>query len=232
MHSASQSVFWPSILASALVASVVTLLIEYVAKPRLEARKARILDADQRKREAIYGLRRAVELVSRLGSFTGAKELDEPATQERMKKWAGEVEQLVETAYLTIEAPKSLRGSWMYLNGYVTGFMAHMQSEKLDLSTWKGLSSTFNDLSFFLSLFTTSRWHWRQRRTLVKHLIELDAIRRERKKSKSSDVKESQSKADLDGDKGAVVVSSADMTSKELDGPLPTRDGPVNHEPD
>jgi hypothetical protein len=202
MHSTSQSqVVWASIVASAIVAGLVTVLIEYLAKPRLEARKERILDADRRKREALYGLRRAVDLTHRLHGFSQSKYRDEPATRERIKRWAGEVEQLVDTAYVTISAPDSLSTNWRYLAGYVAGFLASVQTED-DKSAWKGVSSVFDDLDWYLALFTTPRWRWRRRRTIVNTLIELDADRQRNKKSTATNVEqfEPENRTAADGD--------------------------------
>lgn len=47
------SILWASILASAGVAVVTTLAIEYLAKPGLEARKDRILEKRREQRAAI-----------------------------------------------------------------------------------------------------------------------------------------------------------------------------------
>ncbi len=46
-----------AVLTSAIVAALVTLGIEFAAKPRLEARKIRILDAHQRRRDLVDALR-------------------------------------------------------------------------------------------------------------------------------------------------------------------------------
>ena len=46
-------VLWASLLASAGVAAVTTLLVEYLAKPWLEARKDRILDKGRQQRTAL-----------------------------------------------------------------------------------------------------------------------------------------------------------------------------------
>jgi hypothetical protein len=60
------SVLWASILASAGVALIVTLVVEYFAKPGLEARKDRILEDRREKRAAIKGIKHASILAMKM----------------------------------------------------------------------------------------------------------------------------------------------------------------------
>ncbi|WP_327591387.1 hypothetical protein OHA25_60670 (plasmid) [Nonomuraea sp. NBC_00507] len=50
------SINWSTVATSALTALIVTLGVEYLAKPRLEARKERILDALRARRELLTSL--------------------------------------------------------------------------------------------------------------------------------------------------------------------------------
>ena len=60
------SVLWASILASAGVALVTTLLVEYLAKPWLEARKDRIVEKNRDQRKGIKDVWQAVIYTVRL----------------------------------------------------------------------------------------------------------------------------------------------------------------------
>ena len=60
------SVLWASILASAGVAIVTTLLVEYLAKPGLEARKERILEDRRQQRTALNNMKQSLYLATRL----------------------------------------------------------------------------------------------------------------------------------------------------------------------
>lgn len=60
------STLWASIFASAVVAVVTTLLVEYLAKPGLEARKERILESKRERRTALKNIDRATYLAGRI----------------------------------------------------------------------------------------------------------------------------------------------------------------------
>lgn len=64
-----------NLLASALVAAVVTMLIEYIAKPGMEARKERILEGTRVTRSTIAELQLAQHLFSKLSA---ARHQDSP----------------------------------------------------------------------------------------------------------------------------------------------------------
>jgi hypothetical protein len=66
------SILLASILASAGVALVTTLLVEYLAKPWLEARKERILDKSRQRRAALTNFLRTINLANRLLTATFA----------------------------------------------------------------------------------------------------------------------------------------------------------------
>ena len=63
------SILWASILASAGVALVTTLLVEYLAKPGLEARKERILEDKRARRVSVKGILRAWFIARRLQAY-------------------------------------------------------------------------------------------------------------------------------------------------------------------
>lgn len=171
-------ILWASILASAVVAGFVTILIEYLAKPRLEARKERILDAYRQEREALRGLRRAVQRAGIMCEISGIKGTYEALAQDRMRKLGAEVDQLVDAAFVALTAPRSLDHSWKYTAGFISGFMTNAQVDPPDGDAMSQAMPIFEDLELYRTLFEIPRWHWRQRRLIVDELMEHYANRK------------------------------------------------------
>jgi hypothetical protein len=170
MHSASQSqVLWVSILVSAIVAGFVTILIEYLAKPRLEARKERILDAHRREREAIEGLRRAVQRGNLLYSFAKGKYADDEPTQGRMKKWISEIDQSIDMALTTLNVPHPLNDKWQLTLGYITGSLA--KDTPPGEKDMERMIPVFDELDLYVTLLSTPWWHHRRRRRIINILL-------------------------------------------------------------
>jgi len=182
VHIASQ-VLWTSILASAAVAGFVTLLIEYLAKPRLEARKERILDDMRQVRIATNGLRRAIMLSGRLRAIdqsfaNGPNPTDEILYEYRLD-YAAEIEKLLTSAYEQIEAPAQVSPQWTDSNVFVTGVMATIRSAPPGpkfqewgkiVEVWDEVGLKLSVLESYIDLFSTSRWRvWR--RASIMHRI-------------------------------------------------------------
>src|SRR6266516_711308 len=108
MHSVSH-VLWASIVASTAVAAFTTLLIEYAAKPRLEARKERILDNDRQQRTAIRSLQRVVGL---MGEIVGLQGQHDKIFSDRIIQCATEAGRLVDIAWEEIGVPRPLKDDW------------------------------------------------------------------------------------------------------------------------
>src|ERR1035438_6660739 len=100
-------VLWASILAAAAVSVVTTLLVEYLAKPWLELRKDRILEADQRRREVLRGLRQANFLAFRIFAL---RNVDNAVVHGMVARLAAEAEPLVSAAVREeMNVPAALR---------------------------------------------------------------------------------------------------------------------------
>lgn len=126
MHSVS----WPSILASALVALVVTLIVEYLAKPRLEARKDRIIEYNRDRRATLKRLSRAANLAmwlcdyyKRLKDNTTGTEATDHIDEEVLKtahdhindealKVAREIEELIANTWGEVDVPAWMAEEW------------------------------------------------------------------------------------------------------------------------
>jgi hypothetical protein len=107
------SFLWASILASAAVAVVTTLLVEYLAKPWLEVRKDRILEKDRQRRDSIKVIKESYMLRLNLRDAIQRKQERNDYITEWSKQKTAELEKLLTTLVQTTEVPLSLRGQWL-----------------------------------------------------------------------------------------------------------------------
>lgn len=96
------SVLWASIFASAGVALVTTLLVEYFAKPGLEARKDRILESSRERRTAIKQIRQVYFLVADIYAHRPENEV----LRQRAHKIALDIERLMDGVFQVINVPQ------------------------------------------------------------------------------------------------------------------------------
>src|SRR6266566_1110490 len=170
MHGASQ-VLWASIVASTAVAAFTTLLIEYIAKPRLEARKERILDDYRQHRTAVQGLQRLVGL---MGQIIGLRDQHEyKILRDRSIQYATEVERLVDFSWAELGVPYSLKEDWTNCTTGVAVFAALLQDGQVPAEeAWTEVEILARRLEQYARLFTISRWRLRQRTHLVYELVQ------------------------------------------------------------
>ena len=170
MHSASQ-VLWASIVASTAVAAFTTLLIEYIAKPWLEARKERILDDYRQHRTAVRGLERLVGLT---GQIIGLRDQHEhKLLRDRSIQYATEVERLVDFSWAELGVPRSLKEDWTKCITGVAIFAALLQDGQVPVEeAWAEVEMLARRLEQYAHLFTIRRWRLRQRYRLVYALVQ------------------------------------------------------------
>jgi len=165
-------VLWVSIVASTTVAAFTTLLIEYLAKPRLEARKERILDDNRQLRSALRGLQRAVGLT---GQIIGLQDQHEDKIfNDRIIQYATEVERLLTFAWEEISVPRSLKEDWMQSTTAVVVFAALVQEGTTSIKeeAWEEVEMIARRLRQYALLFTTSRWRPRRRYVLMHQITQ------------------------------------------------------------
>jgi len=177
LHAFTHSVVWASVIASVFFAAFVTLLIEYFAKPGLEARKDRILDKGRQRRDAINGTRRANLLAFRFLTYKDHPKMVE-ATSVQADRIAAEIAERTLTAFEYIDVPKSISREWEYvtssMNAYATTFPAYTialpaASPDIPGEYWEGLKEALLQLKDFEDLFFTTKWHpWRRRKLIKK----------------------------------------------------------------
>ena len=169
------SILWASILASAGVAVITTLLVEYLAKPRLEARKERILDKGRQHTIALNGLRRSTLQLYRLLQFRQDPEIIS-MTSERIARITAELEENMLTAFGFMEIPEAVGKQWedttSAINAYALIFPAVIKVPPGEY--WNDFSAAFYQLRNFEVLLTTSRRHVWRRRNLIKKIRSFD----------------------------------------------------------
>jgi hypothetical protein len=157
------SILWTSILASAGVALVTTLLVEYLAKPWLEVRKDRILENSRARRKAIDGLGQSYALMFRLVASTDkAAPIIDPADQ-----MAKDLINHVVFADTTIRAPRSIGLDWHETVFTLRAFAYAFYDGRPTAEILERFQTVSRRLKCFQELFKMSRWHlWRRYRLM------------------------------------------------------------------
>jgi hypothetical protein len=173
MHSIS----WPTLLASALVAILTTLAVEYFAKPGLEARKDRIVEKGQEKRNAIKQIIRLYHLLTDLRIsygksevFRGRPEWDD-VMRERVRKMSIEIGELEGSLFQTIRMPSQVHDEWIHTTAIIYGFSRlFLVIQDLPENRWQEIEAATESLANYGDLLTTSKWDVWRRRKLIEQI--------------------------------------------------------------
>lgn len=177
------SILWASILASAGVALVTTLLIEYLAKPGLESRKERILEVRRELRTGVKNIRTSIFLAQRLQGFItkGLEDLiadtgGEQVSVEYVNKIKAELSEHVASAYQVLYPPKAIVAEWERAI-IVTEALALTFSRTIPSDTMEEyLDPVLERLELFYDYFGTQRLHLWRRHRLVKMIKETTLV--------------------------------------------------------
>jgi hypothetical protein len=168
------SILWASVGVSAGVAIITTVLIDFLFKPGLEARKDRILEKRRDKRAAMVNLRRATRLVNNLKLFASgalmqfAGQIENPAlVRERMDNLMAELSECIVKVHTTIDIPNEVFEQWATL-----GTMTQLVTEVFHLRPMNDealvdlLDYLFRLLQFFNRYLAAPKWNLRRRQHL------------------------------------------------------------------
>lgn len=163
------SILWASLIGSAGVAVVTTLLVEYLAKPGLEARKDRILEDRREQRAALYDLKRVTHLLPRLAIYTdgASKGL---ISVENLMKLREEFSECTARPYDVIDPPNKLTDEWLDTMLIMHRFAVTKPDTALPAEVEEKFSLAFLRATFFDVYFSTAKWHLWRRRKLVKKI--------------------------------------------------------------
>ncbi len=164
-------VLWASIVASAGVALVTTLLVEYLAKPWLEARKERILEDRRQQRTAVRDIRRAAQLGEILyincseGKPQGRgdrKRKRAALLREELNTIAAELEGLVKGSWGIMEVPEWMCDEWIDATAYVRGYSARIRvGDSLSDDELDDFEDAVRWLWIFAGWFEMPKWYRR-----------------------------------------------------------------------
>ena len=164
-------VLWASIAASAVVAAVITLVIEYLAKPWLEARKERILEEIRRRRTLVRGLGHAAWLSEAIVAMQPAQERRQ--FRDRTIRHAAEAQPLVLAGVQELDVPDALFDEWQLSTVRLVNFTERVQLEMPPEEMWENLKVAAAKVARCAELFAMSRWHWRRRRRLIREIRDI-----------------------------------------------------------
>lgn len=145
---AMHSVLWASIFASGGVALLTTLLVEYFAKPSLEARKERILKKKREHRAALRELGRAIYLAHNILAVRDDQE--EPVLRKRTIQYAADAGRLVLDAYEKLRIPREVYSDWTDATSEFMSLAVIIQERNLDAKHWIALTTGLKGTIFWL----------------------------------------------------------------------------------
>jgi hypothetical protein len=163
------SVLWASIFASAGVALVTTLLVEYFAKPTLEARKERILEKKRGHRTALRDLARAMYLADNI--LHARANQKEPLVRKKTVEFAEDIERLVFDSYERLRVPRYLFKDWTDVSRDIIGIAMLIRERPLSDEQWEEFSSAYDMLEQYYFLAEVPAWNQRKRFKMI-HEIE------------------------------------------------------------
>jgi hypothetical protein len=163
------SILWASILASAGVALVVTLLVEYFAKPGLEARKDRILEKRREQRAAVKDMKRAVFLFLRLAYCLGGIK-DGTTSAESFEKIMTEFSECTFRLYEVIDLPKKITDEWQDAVVVLYRYSSVEPGAQWPAEIKENFPLAFGKLTLFYQYLSTAKWHLWRRHKLFKDI--------------------------------------------------------------
>ena len=172
LYAFTHSVVWASVIASVFVAAFVTLVIEYLAKPRLEVRKDRILEKSRERRKAMHDFRRALNLTNKLITFRSAAPPMVGLMDEHIKRSTIDVQDHMFAAFEFIEVPQSIRRQWEYTVStiHAVSVVPPAMWSSLPDNIWNEFEDAFERMKDFHQLFKLSKRHRLRKRKLIRKI--------------------------------------------------------------
>lgn len=114
------SVTWANLVTSSAVAVVTTILVEYAAKPTLEARKERILENSRRSRDLLTQL---MMLESRISMLPGEFQPGGREPREVINRLSDEIREMAASNPLMAVLPSEIAFMTQYACGRIVGYL-------------------------------------------------------------------------------------------------------------
>jgi hypothetical protein len=162
--------FWASIGAAILTAGVTTLLVEYLAKPGLEVRKDRIVEAARTQRARLDALHHcmgvAYEIVTDLCDHQQPSE-----DREQAIELAGDIATGLRDVW-ELDVPADLRDAWLRATAEMSAIARKIQRQGPNAERCEQLEA-YADLAYaFEVLLRSGRIHWIRRRSVRRAIRE------------------------------------------------------------
>jgi hypothetical protein len=154
------------------VALVTTLLVEYLAKPRLEVRKERILEKSRERRKGINDFRRALNLANKLLAYKGQPPLAFSLMDEQIKRSTTDLQDRMFTAAEFIDVPQSISREWEYTISaiHARSVVPSAMWQNMPDDFWEVFEDAFQRMKDFRKLFKLSKLHPLRRRKLIRKI--------------------------------------------------------------
>jgi hypothetical protein len=168
------SINWDTVATSAVTALLVTLAVEYAAKPRLEARKERILGAHRSRRELSAAIT-SIALPAAFLSIDMPKDVTGEARDSLLAERKRQYERLRDQAQVLVDSMDRHAGTFpgppMRL---VMSYIGTVQGVMLSARTRHDKARLIHDLSKQIAMILDGRW-W-QTPARVRATWELDRL--------------------------------------------------------
>jgi hypothetical protein len=162
------SILWASILASAAVAVVTTLLVEYLAKPSLEARKDRILERSRDRRKAIKGFSQVHSLSEQL--LLHKQQAPDKIPEDYLRKVTEQFDEKLDAVNDVLKIPDSVAIQWDKASGTMTSFALVARIAETTEEAWEEFEYASDVMYSLYRYFKTPRWRLLRRRMIIKDI--------------------------------------------------------------
>jgi hypothetical protein len=162
------SILWVSVGVSAGVAIITTVLVDFLFKPGLEARKERILEKSRDKRKAIKGIWQAWGLLGQLQLHKKHAPYEIP--KEYLRTVTEQFSEKVDAVFDVLNIPESIGGQWDRAAAIIQTFAFEVQVGEIPEEEWQELESATEVLYDFYHYFKARRWRLLYRRMIIKDI--------------------------------------------------------------
>jgi hypothetical protein len=144
-----------------------------LAKPRLEARKDRIVEAARRRRTVMQGLDQALSLATYINGTRDAQ--GQQWVRDASTKRASEAAELLHAALhgLVMSAPRVLVQDWMNRVTTVVLFLDRVQVEVPPAASWEKFATAKQALLYYNEFLDLPRTRWLERQRAIRAIRSL-----------------------------------------------------------
>jgi len=162
------SILWLSVGVSAGVAIITTVLIDFLFKPGLEARKERILEKKRDKRKAIKGFSQLHSLSEQL--LLHKQQVPDKIPEEYLRKVTEQFDEKLDAVNDVLKIPDSVGRQWDKASGTITTFALVARIGETTEEAWEQFEYASDVMHSLYRYFKTPRWRLLRRRMIIKDI--------------------------------------------------------------